>query len=228
MRYGAPMRFFDVGQEAHGFIAIGQLATGFLAIGQLATGVIAIGQVARGVFCVGMASVGLFSMGMATAGVVAGVGMVGVAGVGGRGLVLPLFPFPPKRRRAPATGDYAAIVEGRSDGGWVEAEVRRGMDGRPALFRGAEAVPAGFVVELTRATEQLATAGGGKILARLARKDGALVCDRLHERPAIGLSPAFVVTKVCQSILLLGLVALFYELVLLALFEDVVGPLLAP
>ena len=43
------MRFFDIGQEAHGFIAVGQIATGVFAFGQMATGFVAVGQLARGV-----------------------------------------------------------------------------------------------------------------------------------------------------------------------------------
>ena len=78
-------RFFDAGQEAHGFIAVGQLATGVIAIGQSALGVIAIGQLSRGVFAVGQLSFGVFSVGMGSVAIFGTVAMgaspVGAASV---------------------------------------------------------------------------------------------------------------------------------------------------
>lgn len=75
------MKFFDVGQEAEGFIAIGQVATGVIAIGQVATGVIAIGQLARGVIAIGQLAVGVVAFGQGVAALTYGGGMVGIAGV---------------------------------------------------------------------------------------------------------------------------------------------------
>ncbi len=75
------MKFFDVGQEAHGFIAIGQLATGVIAIGQLATGLVAIGQLARGVFVIGQLAIGVVAFAQVPAALTYGGGMVGLAGI---------------------------------------------------------------------------------------------------------------------------------------------------
>lgn len=221
------MRFFDVGQEANGFIAVGQVATGFIAIGQLATGVIAIGQVARGVFCVGMGSFGLFSIGMTTIGVVSGAGMIGISGVYSRGVVFSLFPFLPRRRKVPPSSDYEAVSRGRVTEGWVEAEIARGPDGKPALKRRGEAVPARFVVELTRAAESAAE-NDTRVFAHLVWRGQELVCDRLHERPTSPLlSPALLVVSAARVVALVAVVIAFYELVGMPIIESVAGPLLS-
>ncbi len=88
------MRFFDIGQEASGFIAIGQEAVGFIAIGQLAVGFIAIGQLARGVFVVGQLAVGVVAVGQLAVGVWGGVGMVTIAGRWVKGIGVAIWPRP--------------------------------------------------------------------------------------------------------------------------------------
>ena len=95
------MRIIAVGQHAVGVIAIGQEATGFFALGQFATGVIAIGQVARGFIAIGQAAMGVFAIGQLALGLTACVAMLGA---GGRtlGLVIPIVPVPPRRKKMPA------------------------------------------------------------------------------------------------------------------------------
>ncbi|RLB53801.1 MAG: hypothetical protein DRJ42_10890 [Deltaproteobacteria bacterium] len=88
------MRFFDIGQEASGFIAIGQEAVGFIAIGQLAVGFIAIGQLARGVFVVGQLAIGVVAVGQLAVGVWGGVGMVTIAGRWVKGIGVAIWPRP--------------------------------------------------------------------------------------------------------------------------------------
>ena len=85
------VKFFDVGLDAHGFVAIGQQATGFLAIGQLALGVIAIGQLARGIIAIGQVTAGVVAIGQVGLGIVYGAGMLGIGGTAG-GLI-PLAAF---------------------------------------------------------------------------------------------------------------------------------------
>ena len=80
----APMKFFDAGQSAEGFIAVGQQATGVIAIGQLATGVIAIGQLARGFIVVGQLALGVLAFGQLSVSLTWGGGMIGVAGLRAR------------------------------------------------------------------------------------------------------------------------------------------------
>jgi hypothetical protein len=60
------------------------------AFGQLATGVVAVGQVSRGGIAVGQLAFGLVSVGMVAVGVLWTAG-IGLAGVGGPGLVIGLF-----------------------------------------------------------------------------------------------------------------------------------------
>lgn len=78
-----PVKWFDVGQEAHGVIAIGQLATGVFALGQFATGVVAIGQLARGVVAIGQLAVGVVAVGQMGVGILYGSGMLGFGAFAG-------------------------------------------------------------------------------------------------------------------------------------------------
>jgi hypothetical protein len=128
------MRFFDIGQEAEGFIAIGQFATGVIAIGQMATGVIAIGQLARGVFAIGMLSTGVVSVGMLSLGVVHCVSMIG-AGARGVGGVLPLCPKLPIPPRLPERSPRE-VLEGNRAAGWIEVTVERTAQGLALLEGG--------------------------------------------------------------------------------------------
>lgn len=117
------MRIIAVGQHAVGVIAIGQEATGFFALGQFATGVIAIGQVARGFIAIGQAAMGVFAIGQLALGLTACVAMLGA---GGRtlGLVIPIVPVPPRRKKMPAvtTLDHAR----KKGSGWVRGKLSRG------------------------------------------------------------------------------------------------------
>lgn len=118
------MRFFDVGPEAHGFIAIGQFATGVFAFGQLATGVVAVGQLARGVFVIGQLAVGVFVVGQLGIGLLGSVAMVGIAGRWAKGLVFPVWP-PSKgaKPELPPLTSLGRIRAGTVTEGWISARL---------------------------------------------------------------------------------------------------------
>ena len=129
------MRFFDVGQEANGFIAIGQFATGVFALGQVATGVIAIGQLARGVVAIGQLSIGFVTVGMLTGGLVYAVGF-GVGGTG-KGAILPLVPAPPDRYQLPRTVSWEDVRAGRASG-WLEVLIDKARSPLRLLHQGVD------------------------------------------------------------------------------------------
>lgn len=117
------MRIIAVGQHAEGVIAIGQEATGFFALGQFATGIIAIGQVARGFIAIGQAAMGVFAIGQLALGLTACVAMLGA---GGRtlGIVVPIVPVPPRRKKMPA---LQSLDHARNKGsGWVRGKLSNG------------------------------------------------------------------------------------------------------
>jgi hypothetical protein len=119
----SPMKFFDAGSEARGFIAVGQIATGFIAIGQMATGVIAIGQLARGVIAIGQLGIGFVGWGQGGVGIFHAAGMFGVGGRRGIGAVLPLVPTIGRPRVPPQATLLQMVNAGAA--GWVELDLAR-------------------------------------------------------------------------------------------------------
>lgn len=123
------MKLFDIGPEAHGFIAVGQFATGVFAFGQLATGVVAIGQLARGVVVVGQLAIGVFVVGQLGIGLLGSVAMIGIAGRWAKGLVWPVWgPSKDVKPELPAVTPLGGIVSGVRSEGWIRARLvpRRG------------------------------------------------------------------------------------------------------
>lgn len=177
------MRFFDAGQEAHGFIAVGQFATGVIAIGQVATGVFALGQLARGVVAVGQVSIGVFSVGMGSVGVCYAVAMLG-AGGRGKGLVLPLIPSLGPRVAAPELVAPAALLEGVREEGWIEAVLAPAGEGRVTV-RGAHGgeLPVRFDARLRRAVSAHAAGADPSALLRVRRDGEGLLADRVVRPP---------------------------------------------
>lgn len=176
-------RWFDVGQEAEGFIAIGQMATGVIAIGQMAHGVIAIGQVARGVVAIGQVSLGIFTVGMASAGVVYTVALVGVAGVAGPGLVIPLVPTLPKRPRFPSTVSAAALRAGTVVAGWLRIRLEPLGKDDLRVLHDREELPVRFARRLWDTARSRASGSQQRVLAFIERRDDELICSRLMDIP---------------------------------------------
>jgi hypothetical protein len=168
-------RFFDAGQNAHGFIAVGQFATGFLAIGQSALGVIAIGQLARGVVAIGQASFGIVSIGMVSGGLLGAVAMGGIAGRKGVGFVLELLPKWKRQHVLPATTS-AADVWATNEPGWVRASIVRDPNGNATLFDDGRPLQVKMVRGLRGAADG---AIGSEVLAYTSRSGEVLVCERL-------------------------------------------------
>lgn len=185
---GAIVRFFDAGQEAHGFIAIGQISTGVIAFGQVATGVIAVGQVARGVVAIGQGAIGVFTLGMGSVGVCWAVGMIGLGGRG-VGLVLPLIPSLGPRASTPDLVAPSAVADGVVQEGWIEARLTLDAEGRVAVLnsRGAR-MPVRLDARLRRAAEPLAAEGGPSALLRVSRERDGLVANAVMRRPGSRLS----------------------------------------
>ena len=202
-----PVKFFDAGQEATGFIAVGQFATCFFALGQVATGVIAIGQVARGIVAIGQASFGLFTVGMLSAGLIRCVAMLGVAGIDGKGLVYAFVPKLAAKVRYPEATTLDAI--GRSgEAGWVPVEAMTKGDEPMLATEGGGLVPIVPVVGLRQAVRRLANHPLPQGLAFVARaSDGRFVAERLVrrraplelEKPSAMLIPVGLVLLVAAS-----------------------------
>lgn len=216
------MKFFDIGQEAHGFIAIGQLATGVIAIGQMATGVIAIGQVARGFFAVGMLAYGCVSVGMLGIGVFSAVGMLGASALGGKGLVLPLMPFP---RDDPFSAKKPADIFERGGTGFVRGRFVPGADQVPRFESGGRLTDARIVLELTQAARAAAASTSPWVLAYVNRMDdGTPVVTRAIAIPGSVSSP--IVGHLIRAIALAALTLIcvgFYALVAEPLLEFLVS-----
>jgi hypothetical protein len=220
------VKFFDVGQEATGFIAIGQIATGFIAIGQMATGVIAIGQLARGVVAVGMGAIGLVSVGMLSGGVVHATGMLGMSGMPGKGLILPLMPFP---RSQPFDVKKRDELLSQRVAGWVRATLSMGSDRVPKLMTDAGELPAVVTLELTQAARDRAAEAESDrgVLAYLeppTTSGSPWTAERLVALPAAATSVGLklFVWAVCFT-LLSALSAAFWELVAIPLVEAVLS-----
>jgi hypothetical protein len=213
------MKFFDVGQEANGFIAIGQMATGFFALGQMATGFIAIGQLARGFIAIGMVTYGVVSIGMLGVGVGAMVGMVGAGGVRGGGLVLPLVPWPKPKPTYPAKTTVGALRQ-RGASGWVDVHVESDHDGNVSLRNEGVAIAAQIETGLRGAARAAGLSGGVPALAMLTSNgDGTFVCEKLmHVAPASGLG----INMALAPLQLIGLLALaigFWPVVAMPIIE---------
>ena len=204
-------RFFDAGQEAHGFIAVGQLATGVIAIGQSALGVIAIGQLSRGVVAVGQLSFGVFSVGMGSVGIFGTIAMGGVAGRRGLGFVLELIPRL-KRRRVPPATTSARDVWSTGEAGWVRGQLVRDPNGNAALFDGDRPMQ----VKLMRALRAPAeSALGGDVLAYTVRSGEVLVCERLMSTTAPTLAENLRLITWALRFGVLALIAAAYWIVVL-------------
>lgn len=150
------MRIFAVGQHAEGVIAIGQEATGIFALGQFATGFIAIGQVARGFIAVGQLALGVFAVGQLALGLTFCVAMLGA---GGRaiGIVLPIVPVPPRKKKLPElrTTDYV-----RANGsGWTRGKLERSGTQFTALLSDGQRVPVSVSTDLFLAAYGVAKSG---------------------------------------------------------------------
>jgi len=212
------VKFVDIGQEANGFIAIGQIATGVIAIGQMATGVIAIGQVARGFFAVGMLSIGMFSVGMLSFGVFGGAAMLGASGLGGKGLMVPLMPFP-----AMKAFDLlkAAQVFGERRKGFVLGRLVMGADRVPRFEADGRVTEATVAVGLTQAARDRAASGTPEVVAYIdTPAGGGFVIERLIAVPTSWTS--MPVRFVIRSLAVLVLAAVcigFYELVAMPVVE---------
>jgi hypothetical protein len=164
------LRFFDIGQEAVGFIAIGQFATGVFAFGQVAVGFVAVGQMASGVFTVGQGAVGLVSVGMGGVGIYWTGAMIGIGGSGFGGVV-PL---------APALGDGSELPDSTSwdvaaSGDWVPARIDDDAPSRLSLPEGVR-VHANLRHALSEAKE-------GNVLVHLDDTPAGLFVDRVMTVP---------------------------------------------
>lgn len=181
------MRWFDVGEDAHGFIALGQLATGFIAVGQMATGVVAIGQIARGVIAVGQGAIGVVAFGQGAVGLYYGVGMVGIAGRG-FGLVIPLFPSLGAAAVAPDATTLDRVVS-REAPGWVPVVARR-VEGQLARLHdpGGRLLPARVDIRLKEAVEAAADAPAQTLLGWAEPSPAGPVIARLIAIPRSRLS----------------------------------------
>lgn len=150
------MRIFAVGPQAEGVIAIGQEATGVFAFGQFATGFVAVGQVARGFIAVGQLALGVFVVGQLALGLSFCMAMLG-AGGRSRGIVLPLVPVPPRKKKLPELRDLAHV---RNKGSaWVQGSLRRGSGTTILAHVGEETFPVVVSPDLYLAAYGMATQG---------------------------------------------------------------------
>lgn len=227
------MKFFDVGQEAHGVIAIGQFATGVFAFGQIATGIVAIGQVARGVFVLGQVAVGVVSVGQLAFGLYAAWGMIGVAGRRGGGIVLKVFP---KREKAdddlPPLVPAADVLSGKLATGWsrVRVALRSRDDDGPkdvvlldetrtldldldpeAVARLREIGASDWPIALVhlRAEERLAAADVAYREAPPKERHVVAAQARPSPRPAF-TTPAFWISGIARTIALAGMCVVYW------------------
>lgn len=170
-RSEAPLKFFDIGQEAHGFIAIGQFASGVFVVGQVAVGFVAIGQGAVGVIAIGQGAVGLVSVGMGAVGIYWTLAMVGIGG-SGMGLVVKLAPSLGPVPELPPTTEWSAA----RPGDWVETAVGANTPSRLELPDGTR-----VDARLRRALER---AEPGPVLVHLADSGPGRVVDEVMRVPA--------------------------------------------
>ncbi len=207
------MRFFDIGQEANGFIAVGQIATGVFAFGQVATGVVAVGQGARGVIAVGQGAIGVVAVGMGAVGLIHSVAMLGI---GGRGLggVLPLTPSLGVPYQLPRLG-----VSER--GGWARATLRRDEDGR-ARLQASGLREVRLQARLRAAADAQLATGEPEVFARLVPDGESMTAVELLQVPRSRLgSPRWWVIWALQSLGMVAVAALIWVVCLLPLLPIV-------
>lgn len=214
------MRFFDIGQEAHGFIAVGQIATGVFAIGQMATGFVAVGQLARGVFVVGQGAIGLFALGMGSAGLVRSVGMVGIGGRG-LGLVLPLTPSLGPSYAMPVLTPPARLAQIGAERAWVKAGITLDDQRRPrVLVPGLEGVRLNARLRRSAAAYASSPLAAREVLAEL-RRDGQGYCVeallKIPERRF--MKPGWWLVWTAQFLLMVALAALIWAVCILPVVE---------
>ena len=179
------MRFFDIGQEAHGFIAVGQIATGVFAFGQMATGFVAVGQLARGVGVVAQGARGLCALGRGSGGLVYAVGLVGGGGRG-VGLVLPLIPTLGPSYAMPVLTPPSRLAASGVDRAWVKANVTLDEQARPRVrVAGLEGVRMDARLRKSIAAYAVSPDGasGREILAELRREGEGWTVDDLMRVP---------------------------------------------
>ncbi len=168
------MKWFDVGEEAHGVIAIGQVATGVIAVGQMATGVIAIGQVARGLVAVGQGAVGLVALGQGSIGLFWAAGMLGIGGRG-FGPVIPTVPDLGERRTLPTISSLDRIRSGQP--GWLRLKV----EGQLRFSTEGELLPARIDAALVPAVDKLVP--GTVVYGLIKKQEEGLRVERLMQIP---------------------------------------------
>jgi hypothetical protein len=216
-----PMRIIAIGQQAEGVVAIGQEATGLFALGQFATGVIAIGQVARGVVAIGQLSLGIFTVGQLGLGLSFCAAMIGA---GGRalGIVLPLVPVPPRKKKLPPVGSLASV---RSSGaGWTRATFSRGTGTQILATIDGETLPLRVGADLFLAAYYFATKGSSEpLFVRVSSEGGALRLLEIKraEEDASG-KPWFGVRSVVQLVLLAVAAGVYWHFVVLDLGDFVI------
>lgn len=203
------MQFLSIGGRAEGVIAIGQEAVGIFALGQFATGVIAIGQVARGVVAVGQVALGFIAIGQLALGLSFGAAMLGA---GGRalGIVLPLVPVPPRKKKMPEVTSLAE-VRLRGEGTVTGNLVRDGGPSHIALETGGERIPLTVHSDLWLAAYHFAkTKSSTPLLVRLKREGAGVALVHMDEAPAptVGLS---TVRIAIQLALLLVAAGVFWQ-----------------
>ena len=175
------MQFLSIGGRAEGVIAIGQEAVGIFALGQFATGVIAIGQVARGVVAIGQVALGFVAIGQLALGLSFGAAMLGA---GGRalGIVLPLVPVPPRKKRLP---ELTSLSEIRLRGeGTVLGTLTRAGGSQIALETGGERIPLVVNRDLWLAAYHFAkNQSSTPLLVRLKREGEGVALVHMDQAP---------------------------------------------
>lgn len=216
------MKFFDVGQEAQGFIAIGQIATGVIAIGQMATGVIAIGQLARGVVCIGMVSFGLWSVGMLSIGAVWSTGMAGLGGRKGKGFILPLVPRLTPDLDLPAIVALEAVRSGLGQG-WVRLKAAAGAQGQIDFRKAGRDVDLSLDRGLAIVAYRALAKSPHDVLAHVRADGGALVCDRLMPVPPLPYEDATFWMKAAGQLIALTATAVAFWLLVGAPLSELIA-----
>lgn len=206
-----PMKFFDAGSEARGFIAVGQIATGFIAIGQMATGVIAIGQLARGVIAIGQLGIGFIGWGQGGVGIFHAAGMLGVGGRRGIGGVVQLVPTIGRPRLPPEPTHLQAVASGLP--GWVELDLARDALGLGLYDRGQRA-PIKLDRRVLTGGIRITEEGPVRVWAFTRRVGPTFVCERIvHVPPRPYQKKSFLPLAIVQVLALFVLGAVYWPAV---------------